>query len=122
MKTKLALLFSLIGATVAATAAPITITDSSNVTLDFNGFHASSNIEIPGLSGLINLSAFTFTSATVDGETATRVDFSYSVTNDSTFPVLTSRISAFAFDTTPGIIDTPLNQVSGAFSAIVLGA
>ena len=126
MEKKLALLFTLIGTIVAsslpATAAPMNITSSSYVTLNFNGFHESSYIQIPGLSGLMNLSAFAFTAASVDGVTATRVVFNYSVINDSSSPVLTSRISAFAFDTAPGILHTPLNQVSGTFSSVILGA
>ena len=103
-------------------AAPITITSASNVTLDFNGFYDSSNINIPGLSGRVNLSNFVFTNANAGTLPATIVSMNYTIINNSTAPVLTGRISNFAFDTTPTLLNTALNQVTGVFNTVAVDA
>ena len=110
----------LAAAPVGATA--ITITSSSSVSIDYNGFYSDSQTLIPGLSAEVNLSGFTFSSVTIDGHTATQVKFDYTISNTSTSPVTDSRVSNFAFNTTPNILATSLNTVTGAFTAIQTGA
>lgn len=112
---------SIFGA-LPAGAAPFTVTAGSTLKLDFNGFYDSSNIVIPGLSGIVNFSNVNFASATVSGQQATRVTLNYEIINDSTSPVLTSRISNFAFDTTPTLLSTTLNQLNGVFDSIQVNA
>jgi len=107
-----------LGGSLSVLSAPITITSASNVTLHFNGFYDSSQIVIPGLTGAVTLSGFSFTNATVASLPVTIVSMNYTIINDSAFPILTSRISNFAFDTTPTILNTPLNQVSGVFDTV----
>lgn len=102
-------------------AAPLTVASGSTLTLDFNGFY--NNTTIPGLTGEVTLSNFVFTSTTVGGQAATKVTMNYLIENTSLFPViLTSRISNFAFDTTPTILTTGLNQVTGAYDTVVINA
>jgi len=125
-KSKISLCSALIAAAMCAgmptAAAPIVATAGSTVVLDFNGFYSSDEILIPGLSGLVTLSNFVFTPVTIGGNSATRVNFNYSIANDSSYPVLASRISNFAFDTTPTLLNTSQNQVNGVFDTIVVNA
>jgi hypothetical protein len=116
------LLFTALVGAMSAGATPFAVTSGSSLSLDFNGFYESSPIVIPGLSGVVNLSNFDFTSAIVNGQQATRVTLSYEIINNSTSPVLTSRISNFAFDTTPTLLSTTFNQVTGVFNTIEIEA
>lgn len=104
-------------------ALPVTVTEASGpVVLNFNGFYDSSIILIPGLSGQVTLSNFDFNSTVLSGNPATIVTFNYSVTNTSQFPVLTSRISNFAFDTTPTILSSAPNSITGVFDTVRISA
>lgn len=123
--------FNLLGGMIAATlmmsapvsALPVTVTPASApVVLNFNGFYDASVIVIPGLTGTVTLSNFGFTDTTLSGNAATLVSFDYSISNTSQFPVLTSRISNFAFDTTPTILASAPNAVTGLFDTIQLNA
>jgi hypothetical protein len=49
---------------------------------------------------------------------ATKVFFNYSLFNDSASPVLTSRVSNIAFDTTANIISSAPNAVTGVFGSV----
>jgi hypothetical protein len=102
-----------------ALALPITVEEgSAAVTLAFNGFYNSSQITIPGLSAEITLSNFAFDySSTFNW---TRVQFDYSLTNTSTAPVLTSRVTNFAFNTTPTVRSMAPNSVTGVFDTVAL--
>jgi len=97
-----------------------TVTNGSNILLDFNGFYNSSPIIIPGLSGTVNLSGFLFSDVMIAGQGATKVNFNYMVTNDSASPVTSSRISNFAFNTTPNLIATAPNAVTGVYTSVQL--
>ena len=115
------LLGCIVGAVLAAmplSATAITITSSSSVSIDYNGFYSDAQTLIPGLTATVDLTNFTFSSVTIDGQAATQVQFNYSITNTSTSPVTDSRITNFAFDTTPNILVTNLNTVTGAFTGI----
>lgn len=115
------------GAILIATAtlglgSPVVVDQNSDVTLVFNGFYGSSEIAIPGLTGSARLFGVSLTPALVSGNHATRVDFSYLVTNTSANPVWTSRISNIALNTSPNIIAGAPNSVSGVFNTVVIGA
>lgn len=102
-----------------AVALPISVTEASGAqTLNFNGFYDSSQITIPGLSAQITLSNFDFTYDTLLNRTS--VVFDYSLTNTSTSPVLTSRVTNFAFDTTPTVLSGAPNAVTGVFDTVAL--
>jgi hypothetical protein len=103
-------------------AAPITLTTGSSATLNFNGFYDANKITIPGLTGQVLLSNFSFTPTLLSGQAATIVALNYVVNNNSTSPTLTSRISGFAFNTTPDILTTAPNSVSGLFDTVVYAA
>lgn len=105
-----------------AEAAPFTLTQGSLATLSFNGFYDSSHIVIPGLSGVVTLSNVSFNAASVGGQAATRLDMNYQIVNDSKSPILTSRISNFAFNSSPEILSGASNRVTGTFSSVKLGA
>jgi hypothetical protein len=103
---------------------PVTATNGSTFTFDMNGFFDSggSPAVINGLSALVTLNQFLFTSTTVNGAAATQVQFNYSIVNDSAVPVLTSRVSNLAFNTTPNILVGGTNSVTGVFGTMLLGA
>ena len=122
MPTSLPAFLLLLTGALAAQAAPLTITSSTNVVLDFNGFSGNSSGIINGLSGQVQLSGFAFTNTTVDSQAATKVTFNYMVTNDAGAPVLSSRISNFAFNTSPTVRATTLNQVTGVYDTVVRNA
>jgi hypothetical protein len=124
---RLNLLSGVIAATLMTSATvsalPVTITEASApVVLNFNGFYNSSMIVIPGLAGRVTLSNFDFNSTTLSGNPATTVTFNYSISNTSQSPVLTSRISNFAFDTTPTILASAPNSITGVFDTVRVNA
>lgn len=105
---------------LSAFGTPINISSSSNVTMEFDGYYDNSpRVLIPGLTGSLNLSAFSFTSVMLWGSAATKVSFDYALTNTSTSPVLTSRISNMAFNTTPNIIAGAPNAATGTFDTLL---
>lgn len=119
------LLGSIAGVVLAAMplgATAITINSSSTVSINYNGFYSDAQTLIPGLTATVDLTDFTFTSVTIDGQAATQVQFNYAITNTSTSPVTDSRITNFAFDTTPNILATNLNTVTGAFTSIEINS
>lgn len=126
--TKIALqLFGALFAFVALTpssahALPITVTTGSSFSLDFNGFYDANQFTIPGLSAKVSLSNFVFTNTALSGKTATQVDLVYSIFNNSAAPVLTSRVSNFAFNTTPNILANAPNVVTGVFDTVAVNA
>jgi hypothetical protein len=100
-----------------AVALPITVQEgSAAVTLNFNGFYNSNPVTIPGLSAEVTLSGFDFNF--ISGFNITQVLFNYSIENTSTSPVLTSRVSNFAFDVTPNVLPYAPNSVNGLFNTI----
>lgn len=124
---RLNLLSGMIAATLMTSAPvsalPVTVTESTApVVLHFNGFYDSSVIVIPGLTGTVTLSNFDFTGTVLSGKTATIVTFDYNISNTSQFPVLTSRISNFAFDTTPTILASAPNSITGVFDNVRINA
>lgn len=95
-----------------ALADSITLDSSSigtSYTLNYNGFVNGTTID--GLSG-----STTFTLTGISGNDYT---FDYSVSNTSSSPVTGSRISSFAFDTTPDITSA---TSTGAFSYTTLNS
>lgn len=106
-------------AATSAQALPITVTSGSSVTFDFNGFYEANPINIPGLTSSATLSAFSFVLNDQAGTSndRTTVSFNYSLSNTSTNPVLTSRVSVLGFNTTPNILSSG-NSVTGVFSSI----
>lgn len=105
-----------------AVALPITVQEgSADIVLDFNGFYRSNStdITIPGLSAEVTLSNFDFNF--ISGFNITQVLFNYSIENTSTSPVLTSRVSNFAFDVTPNVLPYAPNSVNGLFNTIQYG-
>lgn len=113
----------MIGAMLAGNAVfggPLTVAPGSDIKLNFNGFGGDPVQSIGGLSASLQLNGFTFTfySAGVHaGQTS--VTFNYSLTNTSTSPITASRVSTFGFNTTPNIVNTTDNVVSGTYSAVL---
>jgi len=105
----------------SAAGLPITVSSGSSISVNYDGFYSSSEIAIDGLTAAAIFSNFDFASAVVNGQSATRVTFAYLVSNTSTNPVLTSRVSSLAFFTTPNILSTNLNDVTGVFTTLTSG-
>ncbi len=105
----------------SALALPITVSSGSSFSVNYDGFYSSSEIAIDGLTAAATFSNFDFASAVVNGQSATRVTFTYLVSNTSTNPVLTSRVSSLAFFTTPNILSTNLDGVTGVFNTLTSG-
>ena len=105
----------------SAVALPITVSSGSSFSVDYDGYYSSAETAIDGLTAAAIFSKFDFASAVVNGQSATRVTFSYLVSNTSTNPVLTSRVSSLAFFTTPNILSTNLNGVTGVFTTVTSG-
>ncbi len=85
-----------ISVSAPAAAEPILLSSTdigSSFTLDFNGFTGDGTV-----AGLLGTALLTLTGTTADSYT-----FDYSVSNISTDPILTSRISGFGFNTDPNI-------------------
>jgi len=74
-------------------------------TISFNGFADGTTI-----NGLTAEGVFTLTSITNGGSTW---NFTYSIDNTSSSPITASRVSGFAFDTTPGVVSA---SSTGLFS------
>lgn len=117
---------SVIGACALATVfaalppaygAAITINSATNLTITYNGF-ASGTPLIPGLSAEVTLSNFLFSNATVGNNPATQVTFNYQIFNSSSDPITSARVSNFAFNTTPNVLLTNINAVTGVFDTI----
>ncbi|MBM3784550.1 MAG: PEP-CTERM sorting domain-containing protein [Acidobacteria bacterium] len=102
--------------TGVATAVPVTVSNGSSATINFNGFYESSQIPIDGLSASITLDGFVF--ANEAASNWTKVTFNYSVTNTSTAPVTASRISAFGFDTSPNLLAGAPHDATGTYNSI----
>lgn len=85
------------------------VLDSSNVgsafIVNYNGFDGSGAID-----GLTGLATFTLQSVTANSYT-----FGYNVTNSSTSPITTSRISGFGFNTDPTLSGA---SSTGAFNVV----
>ncbi len=116
---------SLLSLGANAAVLPVTASNGSSLTFDMNGFfkpESAPSVTIDGLSALVTLSQFLFTATTVNGASATRVTFDYSIFNDSASPVSTSRVSNLAFSTTPNILASGTNSVSGVFGNLRLDA
>jgi hypothetical protein len=113
----------MIGAMLAGNAVfggPLTVAPGSDVTLNFNGYGGDPVQVIGGLSASLQLNGFTFTFDSAGlhaGQTS--VTFNYSLTNTSTSPITASRVSTFGFNTTPNIVNTADNVVSGTYSAVL---
>ena len=103
-------------------AAPFTLSTGSSLTMNFDGFYSASKTTIPGLSGQVILSNFNISNTMFAGQTATIVTLDYTVKNTSVSPNLTSRITNFAINTTPNILTTAPNSVSGIFDTVSYGA
>lgn len=117
-------IFGLIAAaffSASAIALPITVTSGSSFSVSYDGFFSSSETAIDGLTAAATFSNFDFASTVVNGQSATRVTFAYLVSNTSTNPVLTSRVSSLAFFTTPNILTTGPNGVTGVFTTVTSG-
>ena len=98
-------------ASAPAVAEPITLSNTSigsSFAVDYNGYTGSGTID-----GLLGSALFTLT-----GTTANSYTFSYSVTNESTSPITTSRISGFGFNTNPEIAGA---SATGTFSQVGTG-
>ena len=98
-------------ASAPAVAEPITLSNTSigsSFAVDYNGYTGSGIID-----GLLGSALFTLT-----GTTANSYTFSYSVTNESTSPITTSRISGFGFNTNPEIAGA---SATGTFSQVGTG-
>lgn len=75
---------------------------------------------INGLSASLQLNGLTFTFYTTGVHAGqTLVTFQYSLTNTSSSPITASRVSAFGFNTTPKVVNTTDNVVSGTYSAVL---
>ncbi len=117
LSTFAALLVSAFSLAPNTFALPLTVTTGTNVTFNMNGFDG--NGTVTGLSSEVTLSGFVF--ANEGGNT--RVDFNYSIYNDSSSPVNTSRVSTLAFNTSPNLLLDPAPSLSpgGIFSVVNAG-
>ncbi|MBI4902604.1 MAG: cistern family PEP-CTERM protein [Acidobacteria bacterium] len=100
---------------------PVTVTSASNLILNFNGFGGDPVQVINGLTAQLYLYNFTFTPGTGSHTGQTQVSFLFDLSNTSSSPVSTSRVSGIAFNTDPDLVDTSDNSVSGIFNTIVVG-
>lgn len=114
MRTKFFLMTSALAAVIASPAvAAVTVVGNtpSSFTVDFDG-----NIAQTPVAGLTASMLINFLNTTNGGLT---YNFSYTLTNTSTAPITNSRVSGFAFDTTPNIVSA---TASGIFNNAILPA
>jgi hypothetical protein len=109
----------LFAASAPAAVLPVIATTGSSFTFSFDGFYNSTTIQ--GLTAGLSLSNFAFNTTTLGGQNVTRITFDYALSNTSSSPTLTSRVSNLAFDTSPNIVDTAQNTVTGLFNTLQLG-
>ncbi|SLJ87971.1 cistern family PEP-CTERM protein [Novosphingobium mathurense] len=89
------------------------------ITLDSNSIGDSFTVNFDGFSGGTSIDGLTSSATfTLTGITSTGYVFDYSVSN-TTSGSLDSRVSSFAFDVDPGIVDA---SSTGAFSYSVLSS
>lgn len=104
-------------AAFAGPVPPINATTGSDFTVDYNGFDTSAQTPIAGLTAQARFYNFGF--AANGGNTL--VTFSIDLTNNSSAPITGSRVSGMGFDTTPNIVNSGLNSVSGVFDTVSIG-
>ncbi len=101
----LVMMFVIVG---AATASPINVGSGGSFTVNYNGFSDVNNplgTSVAGLSAQAVFSGFAFSYDATNN--LTNVTFNIKLTNTSTSPVTSSRISIMGFDTTPNIAPNP---------------
>ena len=114
------LLLTVIAALVSfnAYALPITATTGSDFTINYDSIGGDPATSVDGLSASVNFYDFTFTLDDTDlNNVFTTVGFSFDVTNTSTAPILTSRVSTLGFSTNPDVIVDD-SSVSGIFDTV----
>lgn len=99
-----------------AYALPIAATNGSDFTITYDSIGGTPATDIDGLSASVRYYNFNFS---FDG-TNTEVMFYFDVSNTSTNPILTSRVSTLGFTTDPDIIYDD-SSVSGVYDNIVDG-
>jgi hypothetical protein len=114
------LVFGVFACVSGAFAAPITVTDSSNLYINFNGSGGDPVQLIDGLTAQLHLYNFSFTAGTGIHSGQTRITFDFDLSNTSSNPVSTSRISGIGFNITPDLVNTSDNSLSGVFDTIVI--
>ena len=101
-----------------AYALPITVTSGSDFTVDYDAIGGDPVISIDGLSASVRYYDFAFMYNSRN--TYTMMEFSFDVTNTSTDPIYTSRVSSLGFNTTPDLV-TAESSVDGIFAKIDSG-
>ena len=96
-----------------AYALPIIATSGSDFTVEYDAIGGDPVASVDGLSASVRYYDFAFA---YEGP-LTMMSFSFDVTNDSTDPILTSRISTLGFNTTPDLVYAG-SHVSGIYSVI----
>jgi len=95
---------------------PITATAGSSFVVDYDGFGGNPVHTILGLTSQVTFSNFTFTNQA--SYNRTRVTFQAHIENTSGGPVTGSRVSGMGFKTTPDILRSAPNSVSGVFDNV----
>lgn len=111
------LLFLCAGLALAAPVAPITATEGSSFAVDFDGFTGADHSVVEGLTSSLVFSGFNFSNYS---NVATRVNFQIEVLNTSTSPITASRVSGLGFFTTPDIVRSAPNSVTGVFDQVTI--
>ena len=98
-----------------AFAIPITATTGSDFTVDYDAIGGSPVVSIDGLSAQVRYYDFNFAYDAIGD--VTTVGFDFDVYNNSSLPILTSRISTIGFNTTPNVV-LGSSSVSGIFNTV----
>lgn len=103
----------------ALTSAVAATTHAATVSVVGNAFDVSFNGIVNGSpqAGLTGSAQFVLTNIASDGYGGENWDFSITLSNTSTAPITSSRISVLGFDTNPNV-DRAESTVSGAFNIV----
>lgn len=110
------IVFSMVATLSAGVLPPITATNGSSFSVDYNGYTSDDGV-VSGLTSQVNFSNFLF--ADDAGTNQTIVTFDFEVVNTSSAPVTDSRISGLGFLTTPNVAG---GDVTGVFDSVVFGS
>ena len=120
-RTALGIVAVLASTSLAGIVPPYTATSASDFTVDYNGFTGTPVAVVGGLTAQVRFYNFAFANGTGTHSGQTKVNFDLDVKNNSSSPVTASRISGLGFNTSPAIVSTNDNKVSGAgFDSVTL--
>ncbi len=98
----------------------MTVSNGGSLDVNYNGFVATGDPSIDGLSASAHFSNFQF--QYIGGSNITQLTFDIALTNTSSAPITASRVAIMGFDTSPTILSSPpspyQNSVTGVYDSL----